>query len=166
MRLPRNFQGLLVALLAFAISACANSIVSHGFEFEGFDSPGIRVLDYRYGDSRQPSARAPAADVAADRVLQAAGVRGEMLRGDYLYVKWRVKSNGVVYERTVDLKSRLPRDIEGKTITFQIQEMRLQVFLATWERRPPGMPAIGPKRYLPYKVFLIAEEQGFEVSAD
>lgn len=163
---PIRLLRLLPIVLALAVSACASGLVRHRFEFEGFDSPGIRILDYRYGDSLQPSARAAAADVAADKVRQAAGITGEMRRGDYLYVKWRIKSSGLAYERTVDLKSRLPRDIEGKAVTFQIREQRLQVFLATRERRPAEMPMIGPSRYLPYKVFLIADELGTEVSGN
>lgn len=164
MRWIISLRILIVLLLVNAIAACASSIVSHSFEFRVLDSPGIRILDYRYGDSLQPSARAPAADVAADKVRQAVGISGKMLRGEALYVKWRVASSGVAYEKTIDLKSRLPTDLEGKTITFQIQERRLQVFLATWERRPPEIPPIGPKRFLPYKVFLIADELGIDVS--
>lgn len=166
MRRAVNFGLPLSILLALMISACASSVISHRFEFQGFDSPGIRILDYRYGDSLQPSARAREADVAADTVTQGAAITGEMLRGDYLYVRWRNNSTGIAYEATVDLKRRLPRDIEGKTITFQIQERRLRVFLATWELRPPEMPMIGPKRYLPYKVFLVADQLGTEVSGN
>lgn len=161
-----NSIKLLIILLTLAVAACASGLVRHRFEFQGFDSPGVRILDYQYGDSLQPSARARPADVAADTVAQGAAITGEMLRGDFLYVKWRVKSSGVVYETTVDLRRRLPRDIEGKAVTFQIREERLQVFLATRERRPAEMPMIGPSRYLPYKVYLIADELGTEVSGN
>lgn len=61
-----------------------------------------------------------------------------MLRGDFLYVKWRLKQTGEVYEDTVDLKSRLPADITDHRIHFVIRGPQLYVYLISPERLNPN----------------------------
>lgn len=70
-----------------------------------------------------------------------------MLRGDSLYVKWRVKSSGRVYEDTVDLRNRLPRDIKDHRIYFVIKGEQLYVYLISPQRRPSDVPPNGPGMY-------------------
>ena len=79
--------------------------------------------------------------------------------GEDLYVKWRVKSTGAIYEDTVDLRRRLPRDITGQRLYFIAQGAQLHVYLISMnERRPPDMPAVGPKMYSHMKVVEIYPE--------
>src|SRR5258706_12703345 len=84
-------------LLALAGCATGGPLVSHSFSFDApRDSPGIEILDYRYGASKSPFARAkPSGD---GRVSQRIGIGGAMLPGDDLYVKWRIKNSGEIYE--------------------------------------------------------------------
>lgn len=63
-----------------------------------------------------------------------------MLVGDSLYVKWRIKATGEVLQETVDLRHRLPRDIEDHRIYFVVRERKLFVYLISPERLPPGSP--------------------------
>lgn len=78
-----------------------------------------------------------------------------MILGDTLYVKWRLKATGEVLEDTVDLKSRLPRDISGHEIYFVIKEQLLWVYLVSPHRRPEDFPMVGPRKFRFYKVFSI-----------
>lgn len=157
-------RGTLIACLFAALTACASGLVNHAFSFDIRESPGAQILDYRYGDSRQPSARATETDLAQGTVSQIVGIHGDMLRGDTLYVKWRIKSSGKVYEDTVDLKSLLPRDISKHRIHFIVKGDQLFVYLITPERRPPEMPPNGPREYQYLKVITLSSSRGREVA--
>jgi len=158
-------RGTLIACLFTVLTACASGLVFHEFSFDATrESPGAEVLDYRYGDSRQPSARASDYDKEHGSVRQSVGIHGDMLRGDTLYVKWRIKSSGKVYEDTVDLKSLLPRDISKHRIHFTIKDSQLFVYLVTPERRPPDFPAIGPREDRHLKVLVLSSDYGREVT--
>ena len=94
--------------------------------------PDIEVLDYAYGDSRQFGLR-PSKE---DREMRADGsgymahsIGGMLPRGEYLYVKWRVKETGQVYEDKVDLRQRMPEDITNYGLHFAIFGSQLYVFL-------------------------------------
>jgi hypothetical protein len=93
------------------------------------------------------------------RSLQGAGIRGEMRRGDFLYVKWRIKSTGQVYEDIVDLRHRLPADITNHRIHFIIKGPQLYVYLITPERRPPDVLPNGPRPYQYLRTITIYPEQ-------
>ena len=82
-----------------------------------------------------------------------------MLRGDELYVKWRIKSTGSVLEDTVDLRSRLPESIKGCEIYFIVKSAQLFVYLITQERRPPDMPPNGPRHSQHLKTITIYPDQ-------
>ncbi|MBC7609788.1 MAG: hypothetical protein H7228_09480 [Polaromonas sp.] len=64
---------------------------------------------------------------------QRVGVTGDMRPDDDLYVKWRLKDTGKVYEDTVDLRSRLPRSIKNQSIYFIIDGEQLYVYLISFE---------------------------------
>src|ERR1700752_4158682 len=98
---------LISAAIALGLSACASNIVMHAFQFDaGRDNPDAEVLALRYGQSKQPGVGPPEWTYKANKVPQAAMTTGEMLRGDKLYVKWRLKTSGQVFEDTVDLRRR------------------------------------------------------------
>jgi hypothetical protein len=128
-----------------AIAACANGphLIDHAFEFDArLDSKDVEVLNYRYGDYLMT--RAPSYQLQEGRIGQATGVNGPIPRGDILYVNWRIKSTGELYEDTIDLKRRLPSDIAGHIIYFVINGSQLYVYLITPEQvsgmcpRDPG----------------------------
>lgn len=78
-----------------------------------------------------------------------------MILGDTLYVKWRVKATNEVIEDTVDLKSRLPRDMTDHRVYFVIGGRQLNVYLVSPDLRPAHFPTVGPKKYQYYKVYSI-----------
>lgn len=162
---PGVMRGALIVCLFAALSAWASGLVFHEFSFDATrESPEAEVLDYRYGDSRQPSARASDYDKEHGSVRQSVGIHGDMLRGDTLYVKWRIKSSGTVYEDTVDLKSLLPRDISKHRVHFIVNGDQLFVHLITPERRPPDVPPNGPREYQYLKVITLSSHTGREVT--
>jgi hypothetical protein len=57
-----------------------------------------------------------------------------MPRGEFLYVKWRLKSSKEVYEDKVELGSRLPDDLTGYGLHFAVNGPQLYVFVVP----PPG----------------------------
>jgi hypothetical protein len=148
---------LAVIGLAFLVAACAGAqLVDHSFEFDALsDSPGIRILDHRYGDSNFPGASNPEHLLKLGQPLQSAHMTGAMKRPDKLYVKWRVLSEDRVYEDTVDLRSRLPRDITNCKVTFMVRGPQLYVYLVHPERRPPDSAPIGPNLYRSRRVTTI-----------
>lgn len=157
-------RGTLVACMFATLTACASGLVNHAFSFDVIaDSPGIQVLDYRYGDSSISATRADTSRPWPNG-YGGTNVNGDMLRGDTLYVKWRIKSSGKVYEDTVDLKSLLPRDISKHRIHFIVKGDQLFVYLITPERRPPEMPPNGPREYQYLKVITLSSSRGREVT--
>lgn len=145
--------GVAVCLLA----ACASrgTIVDHAFSFDTFsDSPEVEVLDYRYGDSKLPGASVDDTQ-RQGQAPQRINISGPMRLGDSLYVKWRVKTSGAVYERTVDLRNRLPRDMTGQRIHFVPMGSQLSVYLVSPQVRPNDTPPNGPRMYQRYVVTTI-----------
>jgi len=146
----RTVRRFLAFAAACVFSACAGTpqIVNHSFMFEmARDGQDAVVLDYLYGDPSQPTARNPERLAREGKSLQGTDVTGLMRRGDSLYVKWRVKSTGRVYEDTVDLRRRLPANIAGQIIYFILKGPQLYVYLISPEPRPANAPPIGPHIY-------------------
>lgn len=116
-----------------------DSYPAHSFGFDTLlDSPDVEVMDYQYSNSRHNGIRPERERVAMGQTFVGTGIFGSILRGDFLYVKWRVKKPGSPfgaeeylgpYEDRVDLKSRLPADITNLRIHFIIQGEQLYVYL-------------------------------------
>jgi hypothetical protein len=76
------------------------------------------------------------------------GVGGAMVVGDFLRVKWKDKDTGEVFEDDVDLRKRLPREMENREICFYIVGPQLYVYVVepgflpvgSPEEVPPGAP--------------------------
>jgi hypothetical protein len=132
----------IVTALITSLVACASRphLVYHSFAFDArWDSPGIEILDYRYGASNHPGARGcPKQYAHCDKIAQQAGITGDMLLGDELYVKWRIKSTDTVHEDIVNLRDRLPTDMQKQTLRFVIRESQLYVFVISSEKRNPN----------------------------
>lgn len=134
----RSLKCLFVSVMLLGLTACAagGTMVHHSFSFDTIeDSPDAEVLDYQYGDGRQDGTHADKERVALGQVFPADNISGVIPRGDFLYVKWRVKKPGSQteylgpYEDKVDLRSRLPADITGLRIHFVIRGPQLYVYL-------------------------------------
>ncbi len=139
----RNIVRTLFVMVFTVIvsTACATSprLVYHSFSFDArWDSPDAEILNYRYGESKHPGARPQGYSLISGSVPQHATIIGNMLRGDQLYVKWRVQSTKKIHEDTVDLKNRLPVDITRHRITFIVSGPHLYVYLISHKKMEPN----------------------------
>jgi len=155
--MSRPFRLSLASILVCLLSACANpAITMHSFGFDVLqDSPDVEVLNYRYGNSKQPGARPPDWALKEGRVSQGTSTHGEMLKGDELYVSWKIKSTGETFEETVDLRNRLPADIRNHQIYFIPRGRQLYVYLITPDRRLENEQPIGPRHTQYRKTFTL-----------
>ena len=146
---------LVVAMLALMGCATNAEVVDHAFSFDmRYDGQDAEVLDYRYGASKQP-VRAPEAAVSEGKPMYQTNVHGPMLRGDSLYVKWRDKATGQVYEDTVDLRRRLPADLTAKRIHFMTKGSQLYVYLISSGPKAANSTTGGPRMYRDLETTLI-----------
>lgn len=140
-----------------ALTACVSSggVFVHSFSFDTLkDGQDAEIIDYRYGTSKLP-VRAPEWAVNEGKTLTFNSVSGAMAKGDSIYVKWRIKSTGQVYEDAVDLRQRLPADITNHRIHFIVRGPQLYVYLVTPEKRHPDTSPIGPGMYSNLRVITI-----------
>ena len=153
---------LLLSLTVISLIACTTTpkLVFHSFEFDFiYDSPDAELLDYRYGNSKNPAARNSEWMLSQGKSKQQSGTGGLMLRGDDLYVKWRSRSTGHIYEDTVDLRNRLPADIANCRILFLVRGPQLYVYLVTPQKRSQDEAPNGPRMYHDLKTLTIYPDQ-------
>lgn len=144
---------LVTTVLLFA---CEASIVDHSFEFNTLeDSPGVRILNYRYGDTKHPGGGYTEEQIKLDQLAQRTGITGPMRRPESLYVKWLLLGENKVYEDTVDLRNRLPRDFTDCKVYFMVQGPQLYVYLINRGRRPLEYPPNGPSKFRDYPVLTL-----------
>lgn len=170
MKLPQYFLRIFAAfLLPLILTACASSsggvgsfgasrnIVDHGFTFDvRSDSPGHYLLDYRYGDSNMPVTAPPDWMRASATMRQQGNTYGAIPVGKELYVKWRVDVTSQVYEKTVDLTGRLPRNMTGYRLKFVLKDDVVYIYAISPEKAPPNWPKYDPSpRWTEYKVFSV-----------
>ena len=139
--LPMNkLKCILACMVLFGLTACATGgiMANHTFSFDTIaDSPDIEVLDYQYGNGRQFGTRADKERIALGQKFARGGVFGAMPPGEFLYVKWRIKNSTQTFEDKVDLRSRLPKDMEGLTVHFVIKASQLYVYVIwPWDGKP------------------------------
>jgi hypothetical protein len=151
----RRFAIKCLLTCSVLLAACANTpaVVDHAFSFDVIvDSPGYEVISYRYGEGRFHTTSSDSAIRQFGRSHQATGINGPMPLGDSLYVKWRKNSTGQTYEKTIDLKSRLPTHMTNQRIHFVVSEGEIYVYLIDPLPRPPDWPSAGPKKFQYEKV--------------
>lgn len=140
----------LAVVAALSLSACAfgPDTPDHAFEFDTrIDSPDAELLDYQYGSSRLPGVRPSAEELRLDQVGQQAIINGPMLRGDFLYVKWRIRKTGQVFEDRVDLRKRLPKDLTNCRVHFVINGSQLYVYVIYPQRVVGQCPSDSQQAY-------------------
>jgi hypothetical protein len=141
---PRLLCGFaLVTLLALAACATGPAKFYHSFSFDGwFDkwATEVDLLEYSYGDQYR---------MVQDKVRPenktlgyGANVNGPMPVGDFLYVKWRIKSTGEVVDNRVDLRNVLPRNMFEHGVTFVIDGEQLYVYLITPQTKQVDAPPL------------------------
>ncbi len=141
---------IAISTIACVLTSCSTTegrVVEHGF---GFDvrraNPSVEILDYRYGDSSFP-VRAPDWAVKEGKKFYFNNVYGAMRVADVLYVKWRIENSEKINEEFINLKSRMPADLKGQIVYFDINEAELSVYLISRKLRSPEMEKIGPEMY-------------------
>jgi hypothetical protein len=165
----RRVSGWLFLLTVSSLMLCTSQIgaaseksgvkmANHAFDFGSAgipDSPGIEILNFQYGDSKVTGTYVEDAWLATGHVGQGGGVSGNMPVGDFLYVKWRVLATGKVYEDRVDLKGRLPSNMDHKIIHFAVKEQQLNIYLiegnTSTQLHAPGRPDCPAASYEPYQ---------------
>jgi len=123
-------------LASLSLNGCASSqqgkIVNHSFEFNAhLDSPEVQVLNYEY--STQKPDRDQLLGVGGNRVPQASHISGGFPRGDFVYMKWRIRSTGEVFEDRVDLRTRITGSIKDKKIYCVIDGGQLYILLIPFD---------------------------------
>lgn len=139
---------LIVTAALHAGCATTTQTAFHAFSFDALrESPGIEILEYRYGDrGPAPTARVPSADTGRLRV-QSTDVNGRMPVGSYLYVRWMIKASREIFEDNVDLRGRLPADMDQVRVHFVVHRDRLYVYLVNQKEQLPEVDRNSP---LPY----------------
>jgi hypothetical protein len=125
--------------LFFVLTGCASGqgakLVNHSFNFDGWYDGWqgtVELLEYAYGD-QYSMVRNKASDGRSAGVQS--GVSGPMPVGEFLFVKWRIKTTGEVLEQRVDLRERLPKDMTNHELTFLVDGRQLFVYVVTPERK-------------------------------
>ena len=125
------------------LSACASGLVYHRFSFDAnSESPDIELVAYQYGNDKGVGMRGQEHEFTIRGVKHfgmggQAGITGDIIRPDFLFVKWRIKATGEVLEDTVDLKNRLPWDFSRHTVHFTVDGRQLYIYLIGWEKLNP-----------------------------
>ena len=136
----------IIFYAVFMIAGCVSwkyDMCRHSFRFDlDIHSPDMEVLDYQYGSSRQFCTYKEFEGAITKR-----SISGVMARGEFLYVKWRDKQSGQVFEDRVDFSGRLPAKLTGYTVTFFVKGPQLYVYLLSphKDRRPSSWPE-GPMK--------------------
>ena len=143
-----RFAITTIACILVGCAMAGPKTALHSFEFHvDWDSPDVELLDYRYGTSTQQGTFPADWVLRTGRVAQSVGTTGDMIVGEFLYVKWKIKETGEIYKDTVDLRTRLPKNLYEHKIYFVIRGPQLYVYLITPNRSPPGTPPNGLKIY-------------------
>lgn len=134
----RLWRCWLALSLLVVMAGCATGpkLVSHSFNYDGFNdkwADKVDLLAYSYGDQYPKLTRkaAEGSTVGAQGI-----VNGPIPVGEFLYVQWRLKATGEVLEQRVDLRDRLPHDMNDHGLTFLIDGRQLYVYVVTPATQP------------------------------
>lgn len=140
MKLLKKFQWLALALCLSALVGCAGvsqtltNRAFHSLTFRpGTESVGIDLMGYRYGSANEFGLRTPQADMDQGKISAGAAITGQLPVGDDFYAKWRDKTTGLIYEDTVDLRSRLPLSMYKQELHPIIEGSKLYIYLISYE---------------------------------
>ena len=146
--------------LLLATQGCAslkNTFYSFAFDMDADDQDAV-VLDYRYTLNGQTIVGASKDVLREGLPFHRESVFGQMPRGDALYFKWKIRSTNSIFEKTVDLRGRLPADLSKDRIFVMVRGSELLIYLIHDELRSPEAPEIGPRTFHSYRTELIARQ--------
>lgn len=125
-------------------------IANHSFSFA--PQEGVEILEFRYGEGKGVARSSDIGIQQFGRSPQQTGISGAIPVGDSLYVKWRDKATTQEYQDIVDLRARLPSNMDDQRIEFMIQNNKLYVYLIDFKTlNPKDTPIVGPYKVQPYK---------------
>lgn len=167
---PRRLFLRVIAIAALASSLVACAVgprqvwqqFTFSGDFDGWDRT-IDLLAYEYGTNdrmTKNSVDKPRGPVWKDgsSIAPTTNINGPMPVGEFLYVRWRVKATGQVYEERVDLRERLPADMKDHGLTFVIDGPQLYVYVITprpkpYYKAPPLNRSWHSKHNVTYEIF-------------
>jgi hypothetical protein len=151
-------------LTALALGGCATGprLVFHSFNFDGWKdgwysgpNSNVQLQEYSYGDQYHMVRKK--VQPGETRIPANTNINGPMPVGEFLYVRWRLKDSGEMVEHRVDLRDRLPRNMENQEITFVIDGKDLYVYLITNQGKDYGTPPVLrtwiSKQYVAYEIY-------------
>jgi len=136
-----------IAAIILALQGCmGETLYMHSLDFDmGYDSPDVLVLDYQYGTSMRVCDEMGRSFTDEGSTIGQHYIHGPIPRGEFLYVKWRLRSTGEAYRDRVDLSDRLPKDMTDYTLSFFMKGPQLYVYLiAPRNNRRPDFWPEGP----------------------
>lgn len=163
----RLLDTIFVATLLFLCGCVSGSrLVHHQFTFDGRNdgwAAKIDLLEYSYGDKYRQvrdslEHRDDSLYKGSSSLSPSKGVGGPMPVGEFMYVKWRIKATGEVFEDRVDLRNRLPRDMKNQGLTFVIDGRQLYLYVVTTEPKrpfdsPPILKTVESRTYVTYEIY-------------
>ena len=155
---------LMVGLMMSTLTSCAanggasdTQVYSFIFDLRQDDQHAV-ILDYWYGNSRKDTwMHAPEQVTVEGDYMTMDSTWGAKVPRGTLYVKWRDTETQKVYEDTVDLRQRLPKNIEDHTIYLMLKGAQLYVYLISPEgiKRPKNEIPNGPSMYNDLKIVTV-----------
>lgn len=142
-RLRSSIHLLIFSFIVLSLFGCASHgrIANHSFSFDVRGAvPAVELLEYRYGNSDLVGTRTSKWQIDAGVPGQWSSIYGPIVVGDFLYARWRIESTGQVVEETVDLKNRLPRNMDGQEVCFHIVGSQIYIYLVEPFPLPPSEP--------------------------
>ncbi|WP_292782673.1 hypothetical protein [Methylophilus sp. UBA6697] len=140
-----------------------NNLVDQAFSFgDSGENQDIEILKVYYGIPGCPPNYDSEKLLFNGKPLQVTNIVGGPARRAWiLTVEWRVKNTNTEYKESVDLKSRLPKDMTNHKIHFWIKGSQLFVFLITPEKRPKNTPPNGPRMTQHLKTITVFPDQHY-----
>jgi hypothetical protein len=139
---------LCVCIAALMGCATGNKKYFYGLAFGPYND-GVKILDFQYGDEPHSLTNASTYGYgggAPQKIIVWLNMPKSSLR-----VKWLDLVSKKEYEQIVD-REKLPANIEGKQVWFEIKENVLQVYVVdSSKRHRPSMPDCGAYTYRYYE---------------
>lgn len=105
----------------------------HSYEFNiKTDSPDIELLDYNYSIAK-PS-KEDYAGTGGNGISTQIGITGPFPVGKSVYMKWRVKSTGNIFEDKVELNNPIVGGIKNKRLYCVIDGKQLYLLIMDLEK--------------------------------
>lgn len=156
---PLRLLSLILFVSIFVLSGCATSSpkIFTGFYYNMFeDGQSSKLMKVNFSSKGIPVLLSPDAQGRPGPIaFQTEGSSGGFDLPDHFYVKWQDRGTLVVYESSIDLKGKFPKDMHNTTITFLIKNNMVELYVVLQDAIYKGSTPIGPDLYRHNKVIRI-----------